>query len=246
MPNWLGDFCMALPAVGQLARHFDKIILIVPRGLEPLANELDFGVELQVLALASPHRPWSREEVKKLRLAKPDCALLLNNSLRDAWYIFRAGVPRRYGAAFRCRSWLLTKAFRLPKVRKGVLNHVHHFRKYSALAEAIRETIAEKPVIVFGAFKDKDAATELALLEDVAKSFIFVPIHCEGEKSARGCHSSEELGAMAHIGWEAAPNVATAVERARTTGDTVLVGGSLYLAAELLENYADPQTILNI
>ncbi|MDD4818362.1 MAG: lipopolysaccharide heptosyltransferase II [Victivallaceae bacterium] len=134
-PNWLGDFCMALPALLQLKSRFDRVTAVVPPALADFAAaipEID-----AVAALDAAHRNWSKADIERLAAAKAECGLLLNNSFRDAWNFHRAGVRPLFGAAARCRSFLLREPFQLPRVRKNRWNHLHHARKYAAMAEAL-------------------------------------------------------------------------------------------------------------
>ncbi|MEA4863176.1 MAG: lipopolysaccharide heptosyltransferase II [Victivallaceae bacterium] len=134
-PNHLGDAVMALPAVLQLRGRFSRIVAVAPpavAGLTALTDIID-----QTVTLSSPHRKWTNEDIENLAAVKADCGLLFNNSLRDAWYFRRAGVFPRYGAAARCRSFLLNFPFVFPKRRKGVVSHMHQARVYAAMAEAL-------------------------------------------------------------------------------------------------------------
>ncbi|MEA4863204.1 MAG: folylpolyglutamate synthase/dihydrofolate synthase family protein [Victivallaceae bacterium] len=109
-------------------------------------------------------------------------------------------------------------------------------------AAAVAETFAGRRLtVVFGAFRDKEAAAELQLLEPVAERFVFVPVPAHGRPS----HSAEELGAMTSRPWSAAAGVREAVESAGAE-ETVIVTGSLYLVGETLRNFADEESVLNI
>lgn len=137
-PNHLGDAVMALPAVLQLRGVFRRIVAVAPAavaGLTALTDLID-----QTVVLSSPHRKWTNEDIGNLAAVGADCGLLFNNSLRDAWYFRRAGVFPRYGAAARCRSFLLNFPFVFPKRRKGTVSHMHQARVYSAMAEALGGT----------------------------------------------------------------------------------------------------------
>jgi folylpolyglutamate synthase/dihydropteroate synthase len=95
-----------------------------------------------------------------------------------------------------------------------------------------RETFgATKARLVFGAMKDKDVATILALLRGVADEVWLVPVRSERSSS------SEELAVLAaQAGFPVIhrSEVVPALAAARASDAPVLVSGSLFLAAEVL------------
>src|SRR5688500_8598438 len=117
-PNWLGDAVMALPAIDDLRRHLsDARVIVAARrsvaGLFALVPWVDEIVELEWRGrVADAGAMWS--DVRRLRAARPDAALLLPNSFASAWLAFAARVPARWGYARDGRSWLLTRAIALP------------------------------------------------------------------------------------------------------------------------------------
>ena len=134
-PNWLGDFCMALPALLQLKSRFDRVTAVVPPSLADFAAAVpDIDA---VVVLSAAHSQWTKSDLEHLTAANADCGLLFNNSFRDAWNFRRAGINPIFGAAARCRSFLLREPFQLPKVKKNLWNNLHHARKYAAMAEAL-------------------------------------------------------------------------------------------------------------
>jgi len=101
----------------------------------------------------------------------------------------------------------------------------------AALTAAMREIYpGEKFTVIFAGFKDKEVKTGLAMLQTVAKRFIFVPLHEYGRPS----YSAEELGRMLDgtLPYLAADNVRHALLLA--DDKPVLAAGSLYLAGEIL------------
>src|SRR6185436_4786375 len=95
-PNWLGDAVMALPAIGDLRRHFPRSRLVVAArksvaglfAMSPVADE--------VIVLEWTGRLWSRRarrvDVEKLQSARADLGVLLPNSFASAWLIKSAGI----------------------------------------------------------------------------------------------------------------------------------------------------------
>ena len=125
---------------------------------------------------------------------------------------------------------------RLDKIEERIfVDGGHNPDGIRALTESVKELLPnEKFAIVFGAFKDKDAAQSLPLYKDIASEFIMIPNFEEGRK----CHTPEELVAMANaLGFKArtAASGPEAVELAlQSTDCRILVSGSLFLAGDVL------------
>lgn len=113
LPNWLGDFVMAEPAVAALIerarreRTLDRLALVGPARFLPLLDAADV-----------PSIPTEGAEPSPADLRAFDVALLLTGSFRSAWTAWRAGVPVRVGQARDGRSWLLTHGVR-PAYERG-------------------------------------------------------------------------------------------------------------------------------
>lgn len=138
MPNWLGDAVMALPALMQLKKilpHGCGLSVICPAYMEPLFKALPI-VDV-VLPLKQTHARWNKEFLNDIYELRCGIGILFNNSLRDAWMMKLAKVPRLYGAAARGRSLLLTRAFRFPKIRRGRLHGIQHTDRYLAIVHAL-------------------------------------------------------------------------------------------------------------
>ena len=89
--------------------------------------------------------------------------------------------------------------------------------------------------MVYAAFGDKDAAECLPQLSRVAKRFVFTNVDVSGRK----VFTPEELSAMVNsIPTAAVAEPVAAVETALSFPERVIVSGSLYLAGEVLANFA--------
>ena len=115
LPNHLGDAVMALPALAALKRIVPDhcaLYVIAPAG------QIDFYSALPcvdgIVMLHNLHCRWGRAEWRELRRLGLGIGVLFNNSLRDAIEMRLAGIRSLYGAAARCRSLLLKRAFRFP------------------------------------------------------------------------------------------------------------------------------------
>ena len=115
-----------------------------------------------------------------------------------------------------------------------------------ALAQAMREAFpGRRFAVVFAGFQDKDVAANLQFIAPLAAQWIFTPIAGD-----RPSYPAQELMRMAREAGSdapscAAPNSRAAMAEAQTTGLPVLAVGSLYLAGEVLREYA-PETVYDL
>lgn len=100
LPNWVGDVCMALPALHLLARSFSVIAVGRPWAVDLLA-----GMPWQTVALPRPFgsQIWTLSALRATR------GLLLTNSFGSACAMRLAGIEA-IGLAGDGRSWLLGTA----------------------------------------------------------------------------------------------------------------------------------------
>lgn len=129
-PNWLGDACMALPAVRALkkGRPDLKLTVLAPAKLGELWRMIP-EVDAVVLKDAGE---GIRSVARKIRAAAAfDAAVLLTNSLRSALEAWHAGIPRIVGYRGSLRSWLVDQ--KVPEPR-GDQPPLHHARRYLSIA----------------------------------------------------------------------------------------------------------------
>lgn len=113
-PNWLGDACMAIPAVRAIkaGRPDARITLLSPEKLAPLWREIP-GVD-EVLSFPAKSSPWRVSRI--LRKAGPqDVAILLPNSQRSALEAFLAGIPRRVARDIHRGGRMVNQRMSLPR-----------------------------------------------------------------------------------------------------------------------------------
>jgi heptosyltransferase-2 len=122
-PNWLGDAVMALPAIADVRRHLDGAIAVAARPIAPLFT-LTPGID-RIITLDG-----GRGDVEQLREGRFDAALLLPNSFRSAWIVWRAGIGARYGSRANGRGWMLTRAV-------SVAGAMHQAARYQRLAAVL-------------------------------------------------------------------------------------------------------------
>jgi len=150
-PNWLGDAVMALPAIADLRRAFPEARLAVAARASVAAMfDLAAGID-QVITLE-----WNDSDVRRLREAGCDTAVLLPNSFASAWLVWRARVMQRWGYAGELRSWLLTRAVRKPT------ESLHQGAYYQALVRALG--VSNGPMEAVLTAREADVAEARTLL----------------------------------------------------------------------------------
>lgn len=115
-PNWLGDACMAFPAVRALkaGRPDLRLTVLGPEKLRDLWTALP-----EVDAFIGKHPRQGLFSVAKLirQAGRFDAAFLLTNSTRSTLEVWLAGIPRRVGYRGSLRSRLIDQI--TPEPRTG-------------------------------------------------------------------------------------------------------------------------------
>ncbi|MBM3857178.1 MAG: lipopolysaccharide heptosyltransferase II [Verrucomicrobia bacterium] len=118
-PNWLGDACMAIPAIRTLkaGRPDLHLTVLTPAKIADLWNAIP---EVDEIIIIPPKTlPWEVAKILKNHSTSRfqsafDAALLLPNSLRSALEVWLAKIPRRIGRVGKKgknRSWLINQPF---------------------------------------------------------------------------------------------------------------------------------------
>ena len=111
-PNWLGDACMAAPAMRAIkaGRPDLQLTILSPAKLAPLWKEMpEVDTVLEIPAGASP---WRVSHLIS-QAARFDVAILLPNSVRSALEVWLAGIPRRVGREIHRGKRLLNQTMSL-------------------------------------------------------------------------------------------------------------------------------------
>jgi ADP-heptose:LPS heptosyltransferase len=125
MPNWLGDFIMALPHLKAMKEHHPnaQLTLIAKPQFKDLIDL--FHVADQFLPLPVGAAARFRQLYSKGRKEKPDCQVLFTNSFRGDLEALLIGATRRWGMAYpKKRRPFLTDVHRLDTI-KAELNRTH-------------------------------------------------------------------------------------------------------------------------
>jgi len=130
-PNWLGDACMALPAVRALknGRPDISITVLAPAKLAELWQKIP---EVSGVILKESKESISQVAQRIRAAGRFDAAILLTNSTRSTLEIARAGIPRRIGYHGSLRAWLLDQIVPEPKADGPPL---HHSLRYLHIVE---------------------------------------------------------------------------------------------------------------
>lgn len=138
LPNWVGDVVLATPVLAALRAHFTRARITYL--LRPYVTEIVDGSGWYDELVTWPNGKGLRRElqigtmVRRLRQSKFDLALLLTNSFRSAFAVWRAGARRRTGYARDGRTWLLNDRLR-PLKRHGEFVPRSVLDSYSDLAQ---------------------------------------------------------------------------------------------------------------
>ena len=132
-PNWLGDACMALPAVRALKAGRPDLRLTV-FGPEKLRELWEAQPEVDAY-IGKDGKEGLFAVARRLRTAGPrwDAGILLTNSTRSTLEFWLAGLPRRVGYRGSLRSRLLNQIVKEPKVAGPPW---HHARRYLHVAHS--------------------------------------------------------------------------------------------------------------
>jgi heptosyltransferase II len=141
-PNWLGDACMAVPAVRaiKLGRPDIKVTLITPDKLQDIWKAVPEVDHLVIRQGRAGARALGRA-IRDTGLAY-DAGVLLPNSIRSALEMWWGGIPRISGYRGHWRSWFLhhivgegSKQNRKPRPPR------HHVDRYLHIAQKLGANI---------------------------------------------------------------------------------------------------------
>ena len=140
-PNWLGDACMAIPAVRAIKRgRPDAVITVLT--LDKIADVWKAVPEVDAIITKEPKDGVFK--VARTLKQQPgvifDVAILLPNSLRSAAEAWIAGIDRIAGYAGHHRRWLLNQI--IPE--RGIGPVEHHGRHYLRMAQRIGASVKQR------------------------------------------------------------------------------------------------------
>lgn len=117
--NWVGDAVMSIPALAAIRGRWPnaEIAILGRAWVADLYRGQGLADRLLVFDHAGRHRGvLGRERLaSELRGERFDVAVLLQNAFDAAWMAWRAAIPERIGYARDARSFLLTRAVKVPR-----------------------------------------------------------------------------------------------------------------------------------
>ncbi|MCW0219990.1 MAG: lipopolysaccharide heptosyltransferase II [Prosthecobacter sp.] len=133
-PNWLGDACMAFPAVRAMKAGRPDLKLTV-FGPEKLRDLWESQPEVD-LYIGKANKEGLFSVARRIKSAgiRFDAAILLTNSTRSTLEFWLAGIPRLVGYKGSLRSRLLTQIIKEPKKVLGP--PLHHTLRYLHVAKS--------------------------------------------------------------------------------------------------------------
>lgn len=150
MPNWLGDAVMAFPIIGGLAKANYKIGLMIKENISGIGELLPQVDKTYPIDSGGSLEQKAVEEIKNDGY---ETALVLPNSFRSAWQVWRTDIKRRIGHDGNFRSILLTE-----KLKKPQAHSLHQSQYYARIAKSISGFTPAPPQISIpaGAVKRAD------------------------------------------------------------------------------------------
>ncbi len=202
LPNWLGDFILALPSVHHYQSWLNRrapLLVVAPPSLAPLASILLPGIEF----ISAPSFPFALHSILKKR--QVSAATLLPNSLRVAFETLP--TPYRAGFARPLRNSLLTE--HKPR-RTSPYGFVHVADQYLGLLEDLglpqgkaelpppptlskpkdapsQPYLAIFPGAAYGPAKRWDPASFASVIRNLQKSHSLQPILMGGPGDIEAC-----------------------------------------------------------
>lgn len=154
LPNWVGDACMATPAVRSIRQGLDARYRLIGIG-RYAAREVFRG--LPWLDEFLVYQPRSSEEignrrslVRSMRQRPWEALVLFTNSLTTALLACASGAPKRIGYNRDARGWLLTQRLEAPR-DCGAFSPIPAIDYYMKLAAALGCTSTDRAMeIVVG------------------------------------------------------------------------------------------------
>jgi ADP-heptose:LPS heptosyltransferase len=179
MPNWLGDGVMATPFLRGLRELYAEArIVAVARGLvAPVCRGVNFVDEVKEYEKGEEAKisGWMRGE-------KFELGVLLPNSFRSAWMMWRGKVKQRLGYSRGGRSGLLTDRIRAKKRSRESKRREDErlaARAYIGESDLKREPVPlvsiRKSGIVPYRFAVELARENAGKTESVERGFVFMP-----------------------------------------------------------------------
>lgn len=119
MPNWIGDFLIALAVVMRRKAEDEHTTLLVPEYLADLCRKM---TDLPLIPYARKTKKDYKRTISIIRRRQFDCITLLPHSFSSARLAFHSRIPKRVGLNTEFRGFFLTQ--RLPAALRTKSKHI--------------------------------------------------------------------------------------------------------------------------
>lgn len=200
MPNWLGDAVMATPIIADLKKRWPQATLTAMCQGKPQSG---VGALLignphldEIFSFTCPneflHRITERGLIERIRQGKYDLGILLPNSFSSAWWFWRGGVTIRMGFATDFRSFLLSKALPIPKMR----GQEHLVKTYKRLLEPLGIPISNTEPSLYVMDEERRAVKQLLHQYSVPKGATLIGINPGAAYGSAKCWPPERFRSL--------------------------------------------------
>jgi len=162
MPNWLGDFIMALPVLEDIREKF-PVSKITAMAKDPFCDLLKTNNNIDdVFCFKKPSsslfiKKEHKQIIDKIKKGNFDLGILLTNSFSSAFWFFKGKVKKRVGFSLHFRRFLLNNSVPVPKDVKSQ----HLVKTYKNLISTLGISISRTKPRLFISDEEKDNAFSL-------------------------------------------------------------------------------------
>jgi len=193
LPNWIGDFVMATPALSDLRRRFPSA-KITAMSSAPICELLKDDPDIDdcfCITNSTGKRHNFMKIARRLQKEKYDLGILLTNSFSSAFWFWLGRVKRRLGYAMDWRSLLLTDSMEPPDTK------IHQVDFYKHLLQPLGIPFSETAPRLFLSKQDEEQAMELLLQRGYRSGCPLIGINPGAAYGSAKCWPGERFRALA-------------------------------------------------
>lgn len=195
MPNWIGDFVMALPVIHTIKKCYPTCHLTV-MCKTPLQELIKHDPHVDAI-LTFDKKALKKQGIRKLiasiRRENYDIALLLTHSFSSAWWFWLARVKVRIGYRGHFRKWLLTEKLEF----SSDIEEKHLVTTYLKLLDFFGLQRKEEPPQLFVEDEEKVQAIEKLEKCGIKKNHVLIGINPGAAYGSAKCWIPERFTTVA-------------------------------------------------